>query len=123
MPNGPYDILIYRTWRGEFLPPIPVAVADGRLTFADSRTAPPTTATPSTSATTWRSASPRATRSRDPPGDAPSTSSGSLIRVGAMPGVIDAPNVRHRVRERRSDPKQQQPGRRVAGPGLLFPLG
>lgn len=34
VPNGEYDVRIYRTWRGEYLPPIPVAVTAGRLTFA-----------------------------------------------------------------------------------------
>jgi len=34
IPNGSYDVRIYRTWQGEYLPPIPVDVTDGKLTFA-----------------------------------------------------------------------------------------
>jgi hypothetical protein len=34
VPNGSYDVRVYRTWRGEYLPPIPIDVTEGLVTFA-----------------------------------------------------------------------------------------
>jgi hypothetical protein len=40
LPRGEYDVHVYHAWRGEYLPPLPVEVADARLTFALPELAP-----------------------------------------------------------------------------------